>query len=121
MVVKQLSKKEYKYRYKFIYENHLNKFAQQKIDNLIFKQNLTYKDIYFLKTNRMISEYIRKEINKILYYTFTTASLSELKNQILRFGKNSNKASTRIDIVTEAFSQLFKTAVYKQLEGYNNV
>ena len=43
---KQLSKSESKYRYKFFYENHLNKFAQKNIDKLITEWGVTYKGIY---------------------------------------------------------------------------
>lgn len=46
MAVK-LSKKEYKYRYKFIYENHLGKAEQLAIDKTVQENpELSYKILY---------------------------------------------------------------------------
>jgi len=43
-----LSKNEYKYRYKYFYENHLNKYMQSKVDKLVANDSKigTYKKLY---------------------------------------------------------------------------
>lgn len=48
MVVKNLSKSEYKYRYKYFYENHLNKYTQARVDELVATDPRisTYKNLY---------------------------------------------------------------------------
>lgn len=47
MAVK-LSKKEYKYRYKYFYENHLNKYTQSRVDEIVATDSRigTYKNLY---------------------------------------------------------------------------
>jgi len=44
----RLSKSEYKYRYKYFYENHLNKYMQSKVDKLVANDSNigTYKKLY---------------------------------------------------------------------------
>lgn len=44
----RLSKKEYKYRYKYFYENHLNKYAQSRVDEIVATNPRigTYKNLY---------------------------------------------------------------------------
>lgn len=42
----QLSKKEYKYRYKIIYENHFKKDKQIFLDKYVKRRLLTYKTFY---------------------------------------------------------------------------
>lgn len=46
--MKKLSKSEYKYRYKYFYENHLNKYAQSRVDELVTTDPRisTYKNLY---------------------------------------------------------------------------
>lgn len=46
-----LSKKEYKYRYKIIYENHLKKDMQKYLDEYIKSKSLTYKYFYLSSIN----------------------------------------------------------------------
>jgi len=42
----QLSKSEYTYRYKLIYENHFNKAQQKQLDEVISSNGDTYKAVY---------------------------------------------------------------------------
>lgn len=44
----KLSKSEYKYRYKYFYENHLNKYVQSKVDEMVATDPKigTYKNLY---------------------------------------------------------------------------
>lgn len=44
----RLSKKEYKYRYKYFYENHLNKYSQSRVDKIVATDMRisTYKNLY---------------------------------------------------------------------------
>ena len=121
---KQLSKSESKYRYKFFYENHLNKFAQKNIDKLITEWGITYKGIYFVWKNSQdsclmpystVDKNFQAEINKIIYHTFTTASIPELGNNILYFSRGCNKIKKRIKLVAKALQQLFQLNIIKSV------
>ena len=46
MIHKQLSKRELKYRIKFIQENHYNKFEQRIFDDGIRSHQYTYRQFY---------------------------------------------------------------------------
>lgn len=62
--MKQLSKKEYKYRYKIIYENHLNKEYQICIDKYI---DCSYKELY--RNKEKLSFLINEIALELMYKT----------------------------------------------------
>ena len=70
--MKQLSKKEYKYRYKIIYENHLKKRYQMDIDKYI---DCSYKELYYNKEklNFLISTIVAKEMCETVWRIGDTA------------------------------------------------
>lgn len=87
--MKQLSKKEYKYRYKVMYENHLNKKYQMGIDKYI---DCSYEELYRNK------EKLNNLINKIA---------TELMCKAMRdFGDTAENVSNALKKLSEALISL---------------
>lgn len=103
----QLSKKERKYRFKIIAENHLKKDEQRYIDYYITKNksnfiNLTYKYLYlnYGLLHRILVQY----------------KLSKLSNTMKSMGNAIQKATESTKILSASFASLGEYAKCKQLK-----
>lgn len=90
--MKQLSKKEYKYRYKIIYENHLNKRYQIGIDKYI---DCSYRELYHNK----------EKFN----FLISTITAKEMCEALLRIGDTAKNTAN-------AFKKLSKALANQQIE-----
>ena len=64
--MKKLSRKEYKYRYKIMYENHLKKVYQMGIDKYI---DCSYEELYYNKEKLsfLIGKIATELMNRTMY------------------------------------------------------
>lgn len=121
--VKQLSKSEYKYRYKFIYENHLNKYQQMMLDKIICGMyNIdSYKDFYF-EYRRRNPKYRR---NTLLLTSYAFAKTYDTDNMLNTMSVDEliNELKSSLPQYSEEFEKaiqyLFHSENWRQLNEQN--
>lgn len=110
-MVAKLSKSESKYRYKFIYENHLNKMEQQQLDRGVASKPdimTPYKQMYLQYRNGDVSLFL-SIINMTKLYDASAMlgmsidELGEAYQQLINSGENT-------DVVMERVAQSFRRA-----------
>ena len=91
----QLSKKEYKYRYKIIYENHFTKDKQTFLDKYVQRRLLTYKTFY---------------LNDDFFLDGMLASyrLSKLNDACAKAANSASSASEAMQAFTASITKLFR-------------
>lgn len=96
-----LSKRESKYRYKIIYENHLKKDMQKYLDEYITSKSLTYK--YFYLSN----------INILAQYRF-----DKISNTIKNIGSSFIEAANSFKAFSATIENYAKWQAKQQARGY---
>lgn len=94
--MKQLSKKEYKYRYKIIYENHFKKDKQTFLDKYVQRRLLTYQTLYlnYYFLDNMLTQYHLSKINDTAEYCVKAVKSASKAMQM--FAANITKLSRQL-------------------------